>query len=454
MIYLNPTFLFTSRSAVFQVSVSSSWLQIPSSLLCHRMGVWDGTWPHTGDPAALTTSPEDGLSAYIVFWMFWTFLSTVRVLSILMFGGVPCFHGRFQFPYQSFTAASGFYVAFGVGKCRHSPSNCKTDSGGMCKSQRFSWLTFLLSAAHLVLLLCAEYLFFQAPGLHSDVPVPPQQQRLRLLGRTGEIQFGSTGRSGESLRGGNNLGPITSEHRKGAGTGHWCFGKCWEGKEWAVRMVWCPFPDPSPSLQTPFIRMSLPTLVLLLPLPTTTSPSFPQNLGPLPCKMTNSPMSECLGVPWISFPGFLLLTALSVGWAAPIPDHDLLTGRRKDPGVKQHFWLGQLRSGSCWWLRLFGCPWSLTLVCASALGEPGWLLVTSHPHPQNSCFRSSWNMAENFIWDPSIRTSASHQCSLVPSYSDYSVNSNTLQGSRHNMMRKESQKCDSRFYCKVYTSLM
>lgn len=43
---------------------------------------------------------------------------------------------------------------------------------------------------------------------------------------------------------------------------------------------------------------------------------------------------------------------------------------------------------------------------------------------------------------------------LLPSHSDYSVNSNTLQGSRHNVMQKESQKWDSRFYWKVYISLM
>lgn len=42
------------------------------------------------------------------------------------------------------------------------------------------------------------------------------------------------GKKWERFGGGrNHFGPITSVHRKGAGTGHWCLGKFWEGRgEW------------------------------------------------------------------------------------------------------------------------------------------------------------------------------------------------------------------------------
>lgn len=74
MICSNPTFLFTSDSD------SSSWLQIQKNKkkptwLCHSMGAWGGKWPHTGDPAALATSPEAVWALISFFGRFEPFLA-------------------------------------------------------------------------------------------------------------------------------------------------------------------------------------------------------------------------------------------------------------------------------------------------------------------------------------------------------------------------------------------
>lgn len=65
---------------------------------------------------------------------------------------------HFNFLIQVSQQPLGFRLHLELGNADRALHNCKTDSGGMSKSERFSWLTFLLSAAHLVLPLCAEYL--------------------------------------------------------------------------------------------------------------------------------------------------------------------------------------------------------------------------------------------------------------------------------------------------------
>lgn len=86
-------------------------------------------------------------------------------------------------------------------------------------------------------------------------------------------------------------------------------------------------------------------------------------------------------------------------------------------------------SGSWWWLSSLAVPGNVTLVCVSALGEP-----------QNSCLDLPGTRLEI---SPDTRAGTTSE--LVHSYSDYSVNWNTVQHSKHNMMQKESQKRESRF---------
>lgn len=184
MIYLNPTFLSTSRSAVFQDADSSSWLQIPNTRLWHRLGVWDGKWPHRGDPAALTASPEEGLSAYIVFWM----SGALALLGHCPFWCLvvcPALMANSSFLIKVSQQPLGFMLHLELGNTDIALPTARWLRRNE-SDKKVSMARFLLSAAQLVLLLCTEFLVFQASGLilwwgSASLAAAPGQVKFSLV---------------------------------------------------------------------------------------------------------------------------------------------------------------------------------------------------------------------------------------------------------------------------------